>query len=87
VALGLLEIATGQIAAVVMGVRMPNMDGVSLAEAIRRMDAPPPFLFISGFERIAKLPSSIQEALLAQVLLDALNQILSSSVVRGLRVP
>ena len=37
------------IAAVVTDIRMPRMNGLELAEAIGRMPAPPPVLFVSGF--------------------------------------
>jgi len=39
------------IAAVVTDLRMPRMDGLALAEAIGRMPAPPPVLFVSGFTK------------------------------------
>ena len=37
------------IAVVVTDIRMPRMNGLELAEAIGRMPAPPPVLFVSGF--------------------------------------
>lgn len=37
-----------EIQAVVLDVRMPNMDGVQLLKRIRQMESPPPILMLSG---------------------------------------
>jgi CheY-like chemotaxis protein len=45
-----------EIIALVTDVRMPRLDGVGLAAALRALDEPPPLLFISGFMGGGELP-------------------------------
>ena len=62
-----------EITALVTDVRMPRLDGVALAAALRAMDEPPPLLFVSGFMGGGELPGPVlakpfpPEALLAAV--------------------
>jgi CheY-like chemotaxis protein len=43
------------IAAVVTDIRLPGIDGVSLAETLRGLGEPPPILFISGYSAPAEI--------------------------------
>jgi CheY-like chemotaxis protein len=44
------------IAAVVTDIRLPRIDGLSLAETLRSLGDPPPILFISGYSAPAEIP-------------------------------
>ena len=62
-----------EIAALVTDIRMPQLGGLELAAQLKRMDDPPPLLFISGFMGGGELPGPFlskpfrPEALLAAV--------------------
>jgi CheY-like chemotaxis protein len=55
-ALALFSVVGRDITAVVTDLRVPDMDGLALAQALRRMDAPPPILFVSGHGSGGELP-------------------------------
>ncbi|HET7471150.1 MAG TPA: response regulator [Gemmatimonadales bacterium] len=44
------------IAAVVTDIRLPRIDGLSLAETLRSLGEPPPILFISGYSAPVEVP-------------------------------
>lgn len=46
------------LAAVVTDIRLPRIDGVSLAETLGALGEPPPILFISGYTAPADVPGS-----------------------------
>jgi CheY-like chemotaxis protein len=55
-ALEMFEAMGRDIAAVITDIRLPGVDGLSLAEAMRQVEDPPPILFISGYAEPAKAP-------------------------------
>ena len=72
-ALDTVRVVGDEITALVTDVRMPRVDGLALAAALRSMDVPPPLLFVSGFLGSGELPGPClakpfpPEALLAAV--------------------
>ena len=58
-ALALLEVVGRDIAAVVTDIRMPGMDGLALAAALRDRGITVPILFVSGFRVIGEVPGPV----------------------------
>jgi two-component system sensor histidine kinase ChiS len=85
-ALALFDEVGQDIAAVVMDVRMPGMDGVALAQALRRRDVPPPILFVSGGGNGAVPGPVLKKPFLPEALLAAVHQLLGASGQRARRV-
>lgn len=56
-ALALFKLAGLGIAAVVTDIRMPGMDGLALAAALRDLGATIPILFVSGYSVIGEAPA------------------------------
>jgi two-component system cell cycle sensor histidine kinase/response regulator CckA len=56
-ALALFKSAGSGIAAVVTDIRMPGMDGLALAAALRDMGVTIPILFVSGYSVIGEAPA------------------------------
>lgn len=56
-ALALATTLSGQLGLVVTDIRMPVMDGLTLAENLARFSVPPPILFISGFAEATSFPA------------------------------
>jgi CheY-like chemotaxis protein len=72
-ALALASTLNGHLGLVVTDIRMPVMDGLTLADTLSRFPDPPPILFISGFTEGHELPGPylakpfLPSALLSQV--------------------
>jgi FixJ family two-component response regulator len=83
----LFSVVGRDIAAVVSDLRMPEMDGLALAEALSRMDAPPPILFVSGYGRGGgELPGPfLQKPFPPDVLLAAVEKLLGASAQEARR--
>jgi two-component system C4-dicarboxylate transport response regulator DctD len=56
-ALALFKLSGPGIAAVVTDIRMPGMDGLALAAALRDMGVTIPILFVSGYSVIGEAPT------------------------------
>jgi CheY-like chemotaxis protein len=84
-ALRLIGGAGGEsIAAVVTDIRMPNMDGLALAAAIRERGIEIPILFVSGFSVIGQAPGPrLPKPFSPDGLLAAVQQLLASSPDSG----
>jgi CheY-like chemotaxis protein len=83
-ALGLFDEVGREIAAVVTDVRMPEMDGVALARALRRRKDPPPILFVSGFGGKSDVPGPVlSKPFPPEALLAAVHQMLGGSGQRA----
>jgi CheY-like chemotaxis protein len=82
-ALAVFDEVGQEIAAVVTDVRMPEMDGVELARALRRRDHAPPILFVSGFGGKRDVPGPVlSKPFLPEALLAAVHQLLGGSSQR-----
>jgi two-component system, cell cycle sensor histidine kinase and response regulator CckA len=69
----------GQISAVVTDLRMPRMDGLTLASLLRRAVPAPPILFVSGFDGGGELPGPLlTKPFLPSRLLEALEALLAT---------
>ena len=60
-ALALAGTLDGQLGLVVTDIRMPVMDGLTLAAHLARRDPAPPILFISGFTADRNIPGPVLE--------------------------
>jgi CheY-like chemotaxis protein len=79
-ALALFSVVGRDIMAVVTDLRMPDMDGLALAHALRRMEAPPPILFVSGYGSGGELPGPfLQKPFPPDALLAAVQKLLGAS--------
>jgi CheY-like chemotaxis protein len=72
------------IAAVVTDIRMPGMDGLALAAALRDRGIEVPILFVSGYAVIGQAPGPIlPKPFSPDNLLDAVRQLLTSALDSG----
>ena len=72
---------------VVTDIRMPQLNGLELAERLRQLDHPPAVLFISG-TAFGDLPGPcLTKPFLPQVLLATVSRLLSRTERQVLRVP
>jgi CheY-like chemotaxis protein len=87
-ALALFEVLGREIAAVVTDVRMPDIDGPALAQALLRTDTPPLILFVSGYGNGGgELPGPLlQKPFPPEALLTALGQMLGASDQEARRI-
>jgi DNA-binding response OmpR family regulator len=86
-ALRLFDEIGRDIAAVVTDVRMPETDGIALAQALRGRDDPPPILFVSGFGGKRDVPGPVlSKPFLPEALLAAVHQLLGGSGQRAFGV-
>jgi CheY-like chemotaxis protein len=78
-ALDVFRAAEGEITALVTNVAMPKLDGLGLAAELRRLDDPPPILFVSGFTGRDEIPAPfLQKPFDPQALLAAVRQAINS---------
>lgn len=86
-ALALFSVLGREITAVVTDLRMPEMDGLALAHALSRMEAPPPILFVSGYgSGGGELPGPfLQKPFPPEVLLAAVEKLLGTSAQEARR--
>jgi CheY-like chemotaxis protein len=78
-ALALAHTLNGQLGLVVTDIRMPVMDGLTLAENLARFRVPPPVLFISGFADGHEIPGPyLTKPFLPSALVEAVGQIVST---------
>jgi CheY-like chemotaxis protein len=69
-----------EIVALVTDVRMPRLDGLALAAALRAMDDPPPLLFVSGFTGGGELPGPfLAKPFLPDALLAAVRRLIAAA--------
>ncbi len=69
-----------EITALVTDVRMPRLDGLALAAALRAMDEPPPLLFVSGFMGGGELPGPcLAKPFRAEALLAAVRRLIATA--------
>jgi CheY-like chemotaxis protein len=79
-ALALWSVVGRDITAVVTDLRMPDIDGLALAHALRRMEPPPPILFVSGYGSGGELPGPfLQKPFPPDDLLVAVEKLLGPS--------
>jgi CheY-like chemotaxis protein len=80
-ALALLSVVGREVSAVISDLRMPEMDGLALADALSRMEEPPPILFVSGYGRGGgELPGPfLPKPFPPDVLLAAVQKLLGAS--------
>jgi CheY-like chemotaxis protein len=78
-ALALAGTLIGQLGLVVTDVRMPVMDGITLAGRLAHLPSPPPVLFISGYADGHEIPGPyLTKPFGPAVLLEAVGQIVST---------
>jgi DNA-binding response OmpR family regulator len=77
--LDVFRTAEGEITALVTDVAMLKLDGLRLAAELRRLDDPPPILFVSGFTGGDEIPAPfVQKPFDPQALLAAVRQAINS---------
>ena len=78
-ALALAHTLNGKLGLVVTDIRMPVMDGLTLAEHLARFSVPPPVLFITGFAEGQEIPGPyLTKPFLPSALAEAVGQIVST---------
>ena len=78
-ALALLEVPGSEIQAVVTDIKMPNLDGLALAQAISRMQRPRPILFVTGSGDEAPRGRCLMKPFTRESLLAAVEEMFASS--------
>ena len=78
-ALALAGTLIGQLGLVITDIRMPVMDGLTLAGRLAHLPSPPPVLFISGYADGHEIPGPfLTKPFGPSVLLEAVGQIVST---------
>jgi two-component system cell cycle sensor histidine kinase/response regulator CckA len=78
-ALALAGALIGQLGLVITDIRMPVMDGVTLAGHLAHLPTPPPVLFISGYAEGLEVPGPcLRKPFVPAALVEAVGQIMST---------
>jgi CheY-like chemotaxis protein len=78
-ALALAGTLIGQLGLVITDIRMPVMDGLTLAGRLAHLPSPPPVLFITGYADGHEIPGPyLTKPFAPSVLLEAVGQIVST---------